>query len=68
MVAPGYCEQTYVAAAQVGTSHAAAMVPSAGGLVPPPALASTPGVPVSVHPNAVCTVAQVLPTSSVTTA
>jgi hypothetical protein len=75
MAAPGYWAQTLVAPAQVGGSHVevpppfVAPVPVFGGAVPP-LDASRPavGVPVSWHPNAACTVAQVLPTISVTMA
>ena len=68
IAAPGNCEQTFVAPAQVGTSHAALVpVPSvAGPPLPLPALASIAGV--SVQVNAFCTVAQVLPTISLTMA
>lgn len=68
IAAPGNCEQTLVAPAQVGTSHAALVpVPSvAGPPLPLPALASIAGV--SVQVNAFCTVAQVLPTISLTMA
>jgi hypothetical protein len=72
IAAPGYWAHTFIAPAHVGGSHVdvppVAPVPGSGGAVPPLDVPPPFGAPVAVHPNAVCTVAQVLPTISVTIA